>query len=99
LGYQNGKIIGFVNMLKNKYRLGGNIVEALDIVYILGNKLEMMKHLLDLEYMYYLMMDVGGHQDLIKIYGMEKLYESKYYFYNYELLHKYKKEEMGVSRF
>jgi hypothetical protein len=99
LGYQNGKIIGFVNMLKNKYRLSEDMVEALDIVYIMGNKLEMMKHLLDLKYRYYLMMDVGGHQDLIKIYGMEKLYESKYYFYNYELLHKYKKEDMGISRF
>jgi len=100
LAYQEGKIIGLVNMMKNKYRMrGGKVEEALDVIYLLGNKMEIMGHLLDWKYRYYLMMDMGGYGDLIEVLGMEQLYESRYYFYNYELLHKYKKEEMGVCRF
>ena len=95
----NNQIVGMVNLMINKYNKNNKHVSTIDIVYLLGNKLEIIKQLLEWNYQYYIILDLYDHSDVIKLLNMEKLYDTRYYFYNYELLNKYKKTDIGIHRF
>ena len=97
------RIVGFVNLMKNKYRKAtdAEIVEVVDVIYCLGNKLEIMPLLLEKlsDIRYYIFLDIMDHKDLISLYQMKPLYTTNYYFYNYELLKKYEPTDVGINRF
>jgi len=96
----NGEIIGFVNLKKNKYKKGAEIVDVIDVIYCFGNKLKIMPLLLARFHrvQYYIFLDIVDHKDIIDIYKMQPLYTTKYYFYNYELLNKYEATDVGINR-
>lgn len=96
---QDNKIIGFVNLRKNKYKKGIEFVDVIDVIYCLGNKLEIMPLLLALpKVQYYIFLDIADHKDIIALYKMKPLYTTKYYFYNFELLNKYDATDVGINR-
>ena len=93
------QIVGFVNLMRNKYKYQDNIVDVMDVVYCLGNKLVIMPLLLSMKTQYYIFLDIMDHKDIIALYQMKPLYITNYYFYNYELLNRYNCMDVGINRF
>ena len=101
------QIVGFVNLMKSKYRLGekssgsDTVVPVIDIIYLLGNKSEVMPLILRKyrQCQHFITLDLADHQDIIQQFNAEQLYSTKYYLYNYELLGKFKNSDIGIHRF
>lgn len=95
------KIEGFVNLMKNYYWHNGKKVKVIDLIYLLGNKIQLFPYLLERysDYQYVITLDIQDHLDIISLYKFTQLYQTRYYFYNYELLNKYKKSDIGIHHF
>lgn len=99
LYYNNTNLIGFIHFMKNQYLIDNKTEEVIDIIYLFGNQKEILKHLFNWKYKYFIITDIQDHQQIINEYQLEKLYESRYYLYNFELLDKYTKNQIGLVNF